>query len=1164
MKIDALNIDGYGVWTGLRIERLADGLSVLYGPNEAGKTTLLQFIRSMLYGFSPERRRYFPPVHGGAPGGTINVSGPHGRFEISRHLQDGGPGEAITLTAPDGTRQGEHVVKLLLANIDEAIFNNVFAVELRELQELATLGNTEAADLLYNLTAGLDRISLVEVMRELVASRNHILDAGQGPSQIAQLWAQREKLRIEIDELGELTRRFNHLTAQRCQIDEELARLDEEKNQAQRQLRVAELALAVRDRWIERTAIEDQLAALGPLPPLVEGEIERLDAINARLKKHQDRIDRLQKKEEELALEASNLKINEPLRRQSARIEALEEQESWLASLQSRIGEMDAEIADLQTDLTTQWQRMGLDENSAGTAMKGFSGRSLAALKSPARALRNCHAKLKQAKSEQNEAGKTAESLDEQIKAALSARGEQDLGAAMDCRGNMVAQYRRRLQIDERLDQFARHRTDLEEQSRWLLEHQLLPIGILAGLGAAFILGVVLILAGLIMPASITGSIGWALAVLGLAGSGAAVSGKYLVEKSRALRLVSCQKQLNMLQSQQEQTVTEREQLDAQLPRGGGPMVSRLQAAEQDLASLEELVPLETQRNSARQQATAAQARVAEATQEFKSARRCWREALVAVGLPGEISLRQARLLSGHWQRLAESECRLEQLREEVLRRRQEWDMHASRIAQLASEAGVALDGADAMEHLKQLAASLNLQKADIDKRETIRGRIRRLRLRRAKHEEAAARLKHRRRELFFQAGAEDEIEFRRRALEHARASDLLRQRNILGDEIAAAIGNQCSQEAVGVQIQKESAGGLEAQGTAMKERLAAAETQIRQRMEKRGELCANIQILAQDRQLSHKRLELAMIEKRLELAIDRWQVLAAACRILDRIRLAYESQRQPETLQEASAYLQSLTQGRYRRVWTPLGENTLRVDDADGRPMPVENLSRGTREQLFLGLRMALAASYARRGAALPLVLDDVLVNFDAERATAAAAALRDFAATGHQLLIFTCHQHIANIFASLGVPVGALPSASIAGSPLISFEMAGGKAETAPSEVKRPRKPSNRRKTSPKSNTPPEEVEPPPIPADQIARVEKAAVKHIPPQIIKPETKAHGVFDADFFDSSGTKGSRAERGNQEKHSPASDGDPSLWENDADDADEFYKFNNDTGAEAA
>ena len=48
----------------------------------------------MLYGFSPERRRYLPPLHGGRPGGWIEVSGPSGRFQIARHDDAGGqPGQ---------------------------------------------------------------------------------------------------------------------------------------------------------------------------------------------------------------------------------------------------------------------------------------------------------------------------------------------------------------------------------------------------------------------------------------------------------------------------------------------------------------------------------------------------------------------------------------------------------------------------------------------------------------------------------------------------------------------------------------------------------------------------------------------------------------------------------------------------------------------------------------------------------------------------------------------------------------------------------------------------------------------------------------------------------------------------------------------------------------
>ena len=58
MKITGLHVDGFGVWSELEVDRLNEGVNVLYGPNEAGKTTLLEFVRSVLYGFSPARRKY--------------------------------------------------------------------------------------------------------------------------------------------------------------------------------------------------------------------------------------------------------------------------------------------------------------------------------------------------------------------------------------------------------------------------------------------------------------------------------------------------------------------------------------------------------------------------------------------------------------------------------------------------------------------------------------------------------------------------------------------------------------------------------------------------------------------------------------------------------------------------------------------------------------------------------------------------------------------------------------------------------------------------------------------------------------------------------------------------------------------------------------------------
>ena len=179
-----------------------------------------------------------------------------------------------------------------------------------------------------------------------------------------------------------------------------------------------------------------------------------------------------------------------------------------------------------------------------------------------------------------------------------------------------------------------------------------------------------------------------------------------------------------------------------------------------------------------------------------------------------------------------------------------------------------------------------------------------------------------------------------------------------------------------------------------------------------------------------------------------------------------------------------------------------LRVDDARGTRLAVDKLSRGTREQLFLALRLALASSFARRGVSLPLVLDDVLVNFDVGRAKAAAAVLRDFAESGHQVLVFTCHEHIAKLFKQIKAEVRQLP------------DNAEPQAIAADQPARRPRRP--RHEVAAESEPEPEEVEtepavasappaPPPVPVPppapmMIARPVPVVVASAPPIIVAP----------------------------------------------------------------
>jgi hypothetical protein len=129
--------------------------------------------------------------------------------------------------------------------------------------------------------------------------------------------------------------------------------------------------------------------------------------------------------------------------------------------------------------------------------------------------------------------------------------------------------------------------------------------------------------------------------------------------------------------------------------------------------------------------------------------------------------------------------------------------------------------------------------------------------------------------------------------------------------------------------------------------------------------------------------------------------------------------------LRDASHWLARLTDGRHTAITTTIDEARLEVHDRDGSVWKPERLSRGTREQVFLALRLALVRDLQRHGVQLPLVMDDALVNFDDERARAAARVLVEFVSDQpgeRQMLVFTCHAHVASIFAEAHATVRSL----------------------------------------------------------------------------------------------------------------------------------------------
>jgi uncharacterized protein YhaN len=94
-----------------------------------------------------------------------------------------------------------------------------------------------------------------------------------------------------------------------------------------------------------------------------------------------------------------------------------------------------------------------------------------------------------------------------------------------------------------------------------------------------------------------------------------------------------------------------------------------------------------------------------------------------------------------------------------------------------------------------------------------------------------------------------------------------------------------------------------------------------------------------------------------------------------------------------------------------PLDGSALNVLPSDGLPKTTEQLSRGTAEQLYLALRFGFIEEFTGTRDPLPIVMDDILVNFDPGRSTATIKSLIQLSER-FQILYFTCHPNTAYQF--------------------------------------------------------------------------------------------------------------------------------------------------------
>lgn len=154
MKIKKVHIDGFGKWHDQDFDFTANP-QIIYGPNEAGKTTLMAFLVSILFGFADGRGKnrfaQYIPKTTSSYGGSVLVEINGHDYVIKR--QRGRNGGKVSVTDSQGRQGGEQELKKLLGPMDRSLYQALFSFGQRDLTAVDELNRDEWQQHLQQLGA---------------------------------------------------------------------------------------------------------------------------------------------------------------------------------------------------------------------------------------------------------------------------------------------------------------------------------------------------------------------------------------------------------------------------------------------------------------------------------------------------------------------------------------------------------------------------------------------------------------------------------------------------------------------------------------------------------------------------------------------------------------------------------------------------------------------------------------------------------------------------------------------------------------------------------------------------------------------------------------------------------------------------------------------------
>ncbi|MFT8702988.1 MAG: AAA family ATPase [Oenococcus oeni] len=237
MEIKRIHISGFGKFSDFNLDFKND-LQVIYGQNEAGKSTLRQFITGVLFGFAQNKRQssnLYEPRNGSQYGGDLVFEQDGSLWDVSRL---GRTQSKLEITDQNGNHVNNPEIFLtkLLSPFSQDSFEDIFSFDQEQLNEIRSLSGKELSDRLLSFSV-VNADQWQSLSKELDKNASVMFGLTKTSKRpINQLLAEHQQISNQLNSMGGQLSDYRKSSQQKKSTLKRIAELDSQLHNLKKQM----------------------------------------------------------------------------------------------------------------------------------------------------------------------------------------------------------------------------------------------------------------------------------------------------------------------------------------------------------------------------------------------------------------------------------------------------------------------------------------------------------------------------------------------------------------------------------------------------------------------------------------------------------------------------------------------------------------------------------------------------------------------------------------------------------------------------------------------------------------------------------------------------------------------------------------------------------------